>query len=242
MKKGLFLATICISFFSLSSCGPSWTKKDVKTDTKNLTNFSAVDIDASVDAIITVQPGAAYSVIFKGDDEMLKDITAEVKDNTLYIEHEGGFSINFGDDKDLRVEITVPSLTGIDFSGAGTVKTVGNITGSTFDLDVSGAGKVEIAEINTDILKVGSSGVATLNINHGTARQASFDFSGAGSMNAYGLQCTDATAEISGVGSIDMSVSTTLNASLSGAGSINYKGNPTVNKSISGVGSIKDAN
>jgi hypothetical protein len=242
MKKGLFLATICTAVFSLSSCGPSWNPKKVTTDASKLTNFTSIDIENYVDAVITVQPGADYMVKFEGDEDILKDIDARVEDSVLIIQQKDEMFVNLGQYKKVKMRITVPSLTGLSFGGAGKIVTIGNITGNNFDLDVSGAGDVEIAEVNVDKLSVESSGVAGIDIKKGVVREATYDFSGAGSMEAYGLQSTDAAAEISGVGGIEINVSGTLEASLSGVGSITYKGNPHVNSEISGVGSIKEAN
>lgn len=240
MKKGLFLASIFITVITLSSCGPSWNRKSVTKNSAQLTNFSSIDIDAYVDATITVDPAGGYAVKFEGEEDVLNDITAQVKEGILVIEQQEGMLLNIGDDREVKVSITVPSLNAISFSGAGEIRTIGNITTNTFALDVSGAGEVTIAEINADKLSVESSGVAGVDINKGVVREANFDFSGAGSMDAYGLQTTDAIAEVSGVGSIDMTVTGKLEAHLSGVGGINYKGNPTtVDEHVSGVGAIK---
>lgn len=242
MKKGLFFAAICFATISLSSCGPSWNGKSVSTSPADLTNFSRVNIDAYVDATIHVQPGAGYSVKFEGEEDALKDLETTVEDGELIIDRKDGFFLNFGSEREIKVQITVPSLAGISFAGAGQIVTTGIITGSNFDLDVSGAGGVKIAEVNVDKLNVASSGAAEVEVIKGVVREADYSFSGVGSMDAYGVQCTDAVASISGVGGIEVSVSGKLDASLSGVGSILYKGHPHVESDVSGVGQIKDAN
>ena len=65
--------------------------------------------------------------------------------------------------------------------------------------------------------------------------------SGAGSIDASGLNGTDVTARLTGVGSLSLNASTTLDAELGGVGDITYSGEPVVTSKVSGVGQVKHA-
>jgi hypothetical protein len=243
MRKGnLFAVTLCAILFA--SCGPKWDRGEMKTEQKQPGSFTAVDISAPVDVVITIQPGATPSVALKGFSEDRKSIKTEVADNTLSIYSEDdpeAWIIDFGDER-VQVEITVSTLTGLSIAGSSDVKTFGSIKTPSFSLDVAGKADVKIEELITDRLVVDAAGAADIDIKNGSARQAEYSFSGAGDLNAYGLKSEEVSAEVSGAGDMKLTVNHTLSASISGLGSIHYKGHPTVNKDVSGIGTISEAN
>jgi hypothetical protein len=246
MKKGLLFTAICLTTI-MSSCGPRWGDAPKPTsESRSAGEFSAIDISAPVDVTITVKPGAATSVTFIGLPERVKEIETEVKDSTLYIagDEVGDWHFNFwmDDEDDIRAEIVVSSLSAISLSGAAEVKTMGDISCTSFMLTVSGAGDIKIAKITADKLEVDASGAADVDIKSGVVRYAEYGFSGAGDLDAFGLQSEEVSAAVSGAGDLKVNASKTLSASISGVGTIRYKGHPQVNKDVSGVGSISDAN
>ena len=237
MKKGfLFILFGCLCL-SIISCGPRIGKPT--TEKREVTETSFIDISAPVDATITIQQGAQPYVYLKGHPTDLKKIKTEMKDGVLRIYSDE--DIHFGMD-DVKAEIMVSSLSQLELSGASDVKTVGRIAGPSFTLNVSGAGDIEIADLNTENLTIDASGAADITIKSGKVKNAQYEFSGAGDLKAYGLQSDIASASVSGAGDIKLNVTQQLSAEISGAGSIKYKGHPVVTSDVSGIGSISDGN
>ena len=147
------------------------------------------------------------------EENLINNIRANVKGNTLVIDTEKNISPR----KEIYIEITTPSLRSVDASGANNI-TVYGISGSDFEVDVSGAGSVNLS---------------------GEVDRFRADLSGAGSINAKELKAKDVRVSVSGAASADVYAKDYLDASVSGVGSISYYGDPAKTKTdVSGVGSI----
>ncbi len=206
----------------------------------DVTGFHAIDVSAPVTCNINIQPGSTPSVQFSGSESLIKMIRVKVEDGTLDIYSSDDFHIDWNDQ--VTATITLPSLTALDISGAGSTTVTGDITGNDFKLDISGVGKVTIPNINVTELTADVSGAGKVNLVSGTVQNGHYDLSGTGAIDAFGVQHTDATASVSGAGYIHLSVSDKLNADVSGVGSVRYKGHPNVTSDNSGVGSVTAEN
>ena len=133
-----------------------------------------------------------------------------------------------------------PSLKAMYVSGAVTINNSDTISGESFELEVSGAGDIDLAldvkRFNADL-----SGAANLRFR-GAAEDVDIAISGAGMMEALELQTRRARMALSGAGSASISCSDELDVELSAVGSLRYRGNPTVRQSIAGVGSVQQIN
>ena len=105
---------------------------------------------------------------------------------------------------------------------------------------MSGAGKVDL-KLDAGIVTLGLSGAAMVYLV-GNAKALAVEMSGAGSLEADGLEVGDCDISISGVGSALVNVSGRLDANVSGLGKVEYTGSPTsVHGDVSGVGNVKKA-
>lgn len=239
MKQLFFLAAFALSVTFFSSCGPHVLRGEGKktTEIPSVSAFNAVDVNVVSDIRVTVSEGAAYGLEIKGYENIIKHIKTEVKDGILHIDYDLDDTWNINDD-DLKINVSVPSLSAFSMSGAPDAEILGTIKGEEFKLDVSGAGAVEIENITTNKLTVDLSGVAGLKIKGGMVKIADYDISGAGKIEAFALQTEETTTSISGAGKSEVWASAKLNADISGAGSVKYKGNPEIRKDVSGIGSV----
>jgi len=242
MKKGfLFLSLFCIAFPLLfSSCGPMVGKGKILTQTRAVTSFNTVDIDAPVKSNITINPSAQPSLTLNGYENILNIIKVRVEGNTLHI-YTDNF-LNLSSDKDVTAEITVPSLAALSISGASDANINGNVTGSDFTLHISGVGKVNMASVNVPNFSAHISGAGDVTIGAGTIGTAVYQLSGTGSVSAFNVETQQCSATVSGAGDIELNVQKSLDAHISGAGSIRYKGHPVISSGVSGVGKLTDAN
>jgi hypothetical protein len=223
----------------LTSCGRRIVNGsgEVTTITPAISgNVSRVDIGSSVDAKIHVQPGATPSVTLSGYKNLLDELTATVEGNTLRIQSR--HSINFSTDKDIEAEITVGSLDELAIHGAADASIDGEINSNDLNIQISGAGDVDVDKVNVQQLTARISGAGNVAIKSGTATNAVYKVSGAGDVSTFNVQAENVTATVSGTGDIKVFATKTLDASVSGAGSVEYKGTPNVKSRTSGIGSV----
>jgi hypothetical protein len=241
MKKILAGILVAGSILICSSCGMNVLRGEGKKTTLSpaVNTFDAVDVTISSKIKITVAEGSAQLIELSGYENILKHIKTEVKKNTLYITFDLDDTWTVNED-DMEIRISVPALRSLSMSGAPDAEIHGNIKGSEFRLDVSGASEVTIDNINVDKLVADLSGASELVIKGGVVKDANYDISGAGKIEAFPLQTIETSASISGAAKSEVSVSGKLEASISGAGSVKYKGKPEVIEHISGVGSVEE--
>lgn len=220
------------------SCKRSEEKGSGEVVTKDygVAAFTSIDISAPIDAEIKIANVAQPTVTIKGYGNLVKKIKCEVKNGVLEISKER--IISFVTDKDIVAEITMPSLTALTIKGAADAVITGRLTGSSFRLQVKGAGDVDIENLQVANFESTVSGAGDLKVKVGAVNVANINVAGAGDVDAYGLQIKQLRAKISGTGDIETSVAESMDATINGAGSISYKGSPTVRSDINGIGSI----
>jgi len=134
------------------------------------------------------------------------------------------------------VDVYCPNLSSVHMSGSGTFEAKDGIKTSTFDLTVSGSGRINEVNIECDtfVSRISGSGNTTANIKCGT-----FSVRASGNGNITGnVECTDANIEITGSGNITYKgTARDANISISGSGNFNGSEFQTTNAVIRNSGS-----
>lgn len=185
---------------------------------------------------IEVQPGAKTHVQLKGYENLLQLIEIRRQGNELKLGWKSGNRVI--DNQNITVSVVLSSLAKLELHGANEAKVNTPVTGDQLTIDLSGATEVVFDRISVKTLNIASSGSTNVGIASGAATKAFFDVSGAGDIDAFGLQANEVDVEVSGSGSVDVSAITSLAANISGAGAVRYKGNPIVKSKISGAGEV----
>ena len=242
-RKILSVASLGALFLFFSSCRMNVLKGEGSQVTKSLVvgSFGALDIDVSLKAVINVQPGSQPGIQLKSYENILKHIKTKIDNNTLRIYSDLDETWTLSDD-DITAIITMPSINGLSLSGSPDAEVSGNITGSDFKLDISGASNVKVDNVNVDNFSVVVSGAGDIEVKGGTVKHAIYEIDGAGTLKAFPLQADETSATISGAGTSTVTALQKLTANINGAGTIKYKGHPVITKDVSGIGTISDAN
>jgi len=167
-------------------------------------------------------------------------ISTKVSGGTLYVTlDDKNVSSWWSGNKELRIYLTAPKLSGLTASGAVNFVVVDALNAGLLNLIFSGAsdfsGKVVCEE-----LKVNLSGASDTKIS-GTAQKISLDCSGASSFKGLGLIVNQASLVASGASSIKINVKESLTAKASGASNIQHRGNPKIfGQRASGASSIEN--
>lgn len=229
----VFLATTWL--FACAGLGDTQVGSgDVKSEVRDLAEFSRVSVAGSMDVFLT--PGSHQSVKVEADDNLLPYIRTEVDDETLHIGTRPSFNIR--PRSPIKIYITLPHLTGIAVSGSGDVASKGEFETDKMDLRVSGSGQITLpVEAKTIDTHLSGSGKIILS---GNATDLACNISGSGSLDARQLNARNVRSNISGSGTSLVNADRFLHASVSGSGHVWYYGDPAdLETSVSGSGSVK---
>ncbi len=224
--------------FMLVACSFSSENRNIQDDdrisrTFNLKDFDRLSLGSAFEINVTK---GNYAVKVEGRKQDLEDLEADVSGNKLRIRYKDshGWGRNR---KRVTVTISMPTLKGLDLSGATTSRISGFNDLGTLDLDISGASKSDI-QIKAQKIIMDASGASTINLT-GSAARIEGDVSGATSLRAYDFPVKDAFLDVSGASNIKLSVSGKLEVEASGASSVRYRGTASVRSSTSGASSVK---
>jgi hypothetical protein len=186
---------------------------NIKTESREVTNFKSIDVSGAFEVEIIAQKDFTLEV--EADDNLLPLIRTEVDGETLKIKSEKGLKTS----NPLKIRITAPDING---------------------LELSGASKVNLANLSNDSLSLDSSGASKIKIE-GTTGNFDIEMSGASKLDAENLKAENVNVESSGASNLNVFVTNVLKADLSGATNVTYSGGPkSVDKKTSGASSVKE--
>jgi len=210
----------------------------VRSEERRVSGFDAIAIEYP--ASIIVRQGKSESVTIEADDNLLPQLTTEVRNGTLEFKNsEQRWSERVNPSDPVFVTITVVDLKRVSFPTAGQML-ISSLETDSLAITVSGAGDIDLIDLDVGELEFSLSGAGNV-FADGTAKELHLRISGLGSFSGDDLETQYANVSISGAGSANVWVEDELDARISGAGSVTYYGNPDVSKSISGVGSVSSA-
>lgn len=200
--------------------------------TYGLTDFDRLAMGSALR--ISVQQGAAFGVTVRGNRRDVEDLELTVRNNTLNARYRNW---NRSRRYDTYVTVTMPTLRGVDFSGASKSTVAGFTSLRELDVTLSGASKSELA-VQADRLNLDVSGASKLDLT-GRAGTLRGDVSGASKLYAFPFPVNEADLDVSGASKAELTVATALFVEASGASDVRYRGNPTVQQRTTGASTVK---
>jgi hypothetical protein len=203
---------------------------------RNVSGFHAISISGPFKVFIKV--GNTESLRIEADNDIIKEIKTEVKNNTLQIKQKESWKLWKDYKKDINIHVTVKNLDDISVSGSSTLKIEDPLKNDKMTLLVSGSGNMSLS---ITAKEVGSTitGSGTMNLS-GSASTSKIKLSGSGSFNGLNLKTNKTSVTISGSGDANVFSDEEVSATISGSGNVNYKGNAkSTNIKSSGSGKIK---
>ncbi len=176
-----------------------------------LQGFDKVVVAGVYDLNIVV--GQPYSVRIVGTEAQLEQVVAQVRRETLVLDHKDRRSAQRRKRHSLEAYVTTPTLVGLDMAGV----VDGKVTG-----------------IKTSLFKVAISGVGEMHLA-GACRQLAAEVSGVGDLDATALKCEHVAVTVSGVGGASVFASEAVDATVSGMGDIRVIGSPKKVKKSGGL-------
>lgn len=235
------LARLVCTLFAVASaagCGGVAGSGRVVSQDRTYTPFQRIEVRGSA-SVKVVSGAGALSVIT--DDNLLPYVTTQIVGDRLIVderEHRSLFSALYPS-SGIEVQVTTPEpILSASLSGSGSLESLDKIANSAdkMQLRLSGSGSSRLTLAGSAV-EADLSGSGSLRLD-GTVTNGRFTTAGSGSVNAFDLSLTTATAEISGSGSMHLAVSESLDATLRGSGSVIYSGSPLVTEKRLGSGSV----
>ena len=240
--KQLFLIVVALFTLSIASaCGVGRTVRgsgDIITEERDVSGFDRVSLSGIGD--VTIEVGDEESLTVITDDNIMPYVRTEVKNNTLILDFDDGtFNRGYDPTDGIKFELVVTDLNRVDISGAGKMY-VGELETEKFVVNNTGAASIEIDSLKADELVVKQTGAGSI-VASGQVQGQELNNTGAGSYQAGELESETAIISISGVGSATVWATESLDISISGLGNVVYYGSPRITQSISGLGNLVGA-
>jgi hypothetical protein len=213
LLSAILIALVVDRIFFHNSSSPAGTGSGVAaTQKRALPPFTSVELAGANNVIVRV--GASQSVTVHADDNQLRRVTTRVRSDRLVIDTTPG---NLSAKSPMFVAVSVPSLDRVRLRGAGNISATG-INSQSLTVALPGSGNIAVT---------------------GTTTKLNVTISGEGTALLRQLVARDASAAVSGDGTIMLTATHSLTARVSGSGTVLYGGNPPhVTQRVSGNGTI----
>jgi len=205
------------------------------TETRTVGAFSR--ISASGASIVNITQGEPQSLAVEADDNILPLIETAVSGDTLCVGYKpeplGGISPS----KPVTVNVTMKQISELEASGSTRIHAE-SITANDLVIGETGATELAVAALTAQTLNVQISGAGKCDVAGKVGSQVVHG-SGAIHYSAGKLESQSAEVHISGAASATVWAKETLTVHASGACHVSYFGTPRVTQEASGASSIK---
>lgn len=223
------------SFGGLGSVSGSGVSK---TETRDLSEFTAIVIDYPAD--IVIRQGEKQSVTISADDNLLPQLRTNVSGGVLTLaSRESSYGRRVSPTMPVRIEITVKDLRSVDYPTAGRVR-IENFQTDSLEVNVDGAGELSLDDVKIGRLVVELNGAGSISAK-GTGDNVVLRVDGVGSFRGADFSVGTARVTINGAGSAIVWVDDQLTVNINGVGSVTYYGSPQVHQDVGGLGSVNHA-
>jgi hypothetical protein len=202
------------------------------TRTYDFKNFDELEMGSAFR--VNVIEGAAFAVTATGELNDLDDLEVFVQNGKLVARYNNSWKNRRNA---MDIDITMPDLAGVDFSGAVNASIEGFENLPELEFELSGATKCHF-EGSVRNLKFDVSGASRLDL-FGAGKFTDGEISGASELNAFDWAAEESDLEVSGASDARVWVSKLLDVDASGASSVRYKGSPAVEKKVSGGSTVR---
>lgn len=216
MKKMMILA-IGLLVLTMISCTKTLTGTGAElSETRALDTFDKIRTNGT--ARVQIMYGPVAQVVISGYQNLLPYYKSQVVNGELILGYESDYN-NIRNDN-IRVNIILPSISGVYINGSGEIYIRNFPNGQTLQATINGSGNIDVYS--------------------STFNKGIYDVNGSGDIHASTSQSNEAEATIHGSGVIAVNCAQKLTARIFGSGTIDYYGNPAVTDVVvSGSGQVR---
>jgi len=204
---------------------------NIITESREIDSFDRLSVAGKFD--VSLVHDYSKKVHIRADENLMQYIEVYNRGNTLHIDEER----NLMSSNNIEISVPFQSLERIASAGASNIKNEDTIESEEMDIDLSGAGKLNLM-LRSNVLSIDLSGAGMVYLS-GRSNSLDASMSGARSLDALSLPVNVCSMAISGVGNARLHVNESLHASVSGLGGIQYMGDAEkVISDVSGIGKV----
>lgn len=193
--------------------------------TYSLVDFDRLEMGSGFQ--IDVEQGNYFSISVRGDRRNINDLIVEKQGSTLVIRYS-----NFRERRhDTFIEITMPELHALNFSGGSDSHVYDFHEVEEMDVNLSGGSMCQLDVEATNVSTVLSGG-SFLSMR-GSATTLAADVSGASALRAFHFPVEQADIQMSGASDVEVTVNQDLAIKATGASHLVYRGSPVVTADVS---------
>jgi hypothetical protein len=197
---------------------------------RDVRDFQEVSLSGVGTLVIT--QGETESLTIEAEPRVLERIETDVRNGRLIIRPDRSFETR----EPITYVLGVRELNGIELAGAGRVE-VAQLTTDQLRIDGSGAGAIVIDNLTANTLDATAAGNVQVELG-GAVDSQTVTVSDAASYAAANLASRLASVTASGASQVIVNVSESLDARVSGAARVEYIGDPAVTQDVSAAGSL----
>lgn len=205
---------------------------DSDTRTFNLRDFDQLEMGNAFD--IKIRQSGTFSITADGDRRDLDDLE-------VFVDRNGKLVVRYRNWRvrryNMDIDITMPTLRGVDFSGASRSTISGFGRTRSLDVKLSGASRSTI-DGDWETLRMGISGASNL-VLRGQGNILQGDLSGASRLDGFDFPVNEANIDLSGASTATVLVDKLLRVDAAGASTVRYRGNPDVRPNTSGGSTVR---
>ena len=239
MNKSSFIGVVGLAAI-LAGCGIAKGKEEdagpATTRDFQVGNFNKIELAGGYD--VNVKTGSAPTVHAKGGQNVLDKLEIKVVNGVLQIGSKKRNGFNWGHHGHVTLDVTVPSLAGVELAGSGDIK-VDRIAGEQFEGGIAGSGNLNIDNIEVARLKIGIAGSGGAKAGAGKATSSEYEIAGSGDIDAKGVASETAKISIAGSGGIAGQATKSADVSIMGSGDVELTGGGKCNISKHGSGDVR---
>jgi len=229
--KRMYMATVVILLALLANaCNLVTVYGSGNISTKNVDvhDFNRVVFSGSGELMLS--QGDEETVAVAADNNLIKHIYVEVRDETLYIWHRETISPS----RPIQVRVTVKEITALELSGIVNAKS-DPIIAEDLDIVASGLVTLKVKQLEAKTLTVNLNGSSEFELTDtGKVTKQEIILNGSNDYNVSKLESQDTTISLSGSNNATVWAVETMNVTISGNGSVQYYGSPQVSQIGSG--------
>ena len=196
----------------LAACSVTRGSGQLATESREVSGFSKVELSGSGE--LTIQKTGTESLSISAEDNLLPRLTSEVSNDTLVLGTKPNATIL--PERPITYSVTVKDLTGVAVSGSGSTR-IPDLATPGLNINISGSGTITVnGTVNDQDLEISGSGryeAAQL-----TSKTVKADISGSGTADVLATDVLD--VKISGSGTLTYTGNPQVQQEISGSGKL----------------------
>lgn len=218
MKKSIFIAAMATI---LPFCGYAVTK------TVSVGTFNAINVNSHVNVEFTQGKSNQKATIEGKSNEIVADVTIEVKNGTLTIDTKNKkWKSNGKNNPRPTITVASPEINAITINGSSDF-TTSDLTSANLEISINGSGSFTANGINASAATAKINGSGEISIKSLKSTNTETDINGSGDLSiSDGCDCTAIVTNLNGSGDLYIQgiAATKVTASLSGSGDMRIFG------------------